>query len=132
MMAEYKRTGKSRYTLKNEALNKKIEELINASGSTKNGDLLAEMATTVMKLAEDKVDRGDLKILNTSLKELRWAFKVFRPSRQIRKVAAVLLASGSKGKRSCLPNGKKIRSNYGRKWLDGYYGCVGWYYECGK
>jgi hypothetical protein len=33
------------------------------------------------------VDRGDLKILNSALKELRWAFRVFRPYRHLRKVS---------------------------------------------
>lgn len=85
-MTEYKRSGESRYTLKNEVLNQKIEELVKAAGISENDDLFAEILTTSLKLAEDKVERGDLKILNTSLKELRWAFKVFRPYRHIRKV----------------------------------------------
>ena len=43
--------------------------------------------TTVIRLRDEKVDRGDLKIINTSLKEFRYAFKVFSPYRHIRKVA---------------------------------------------
>jgi uncharacterized protein (TIGR00730 family) len=44
------------------------------------------MITTVLKLRDEGVERGDLKILNTTLKELRWAFKVYSPYRTVRKV----------------------------------------------
>src|SRR3989338_1667106 len=49
--------------------------------------LLAEMMSAVYRLGQDHASTGDLKILNTALKELRYAFKVFRPYRHVRKVA---------------------------------------------
>jgi len=52
-----------------------------------NADLLEEMLLTVCRLSADRVDRGNLKILNTALKELRYAFKVFAPYRDVRKVS---------------------------------------------
>ena len=58
-----------------------------ASPGTSNEDLISEMARTVFKLAGDEASRGDLKILNRALKELRYAFKVFAPYRSIRKVS---------------------------------------------
>ena len=58
-----------------------------ASTGTGNEDLISEMARTVLKLAGDDASRGDLKILNRALKELRYAFKVFAPYRSIRKVS---------------------------------------------
>ena len=76
----------SKYLLKNEELNKTIDLLIKECGTTENADLLRQMITTTLKLEIEKVDRGDLKILNTALKELRWAFRVFRPYRHIHKV----------------------------------------------
>ena len=45
------------------------------------------MVTTVLRLRDEKVERGDLKIINTALKELRYSFKVFSPYRPLRKVA---------------------------------------------
>ncbi|MBI4372206.1 MAG: TIGR00730 family Rossman fold protein [Candidatus Omnitrophica bacterium] len=78
---------KPTYVLKNEAANRAIQELLAKAGPSDNDDLLAQMITTVLKLQDEKVDRGDLKILNTTLKELRWAFRVFRPYRPIRKVS---------------------------------------------
>ena len=50
-------------------------------------DFVAEMIQTVLKLAGDEPSRGDLKILNRALKELRYAFKVFAPYRSVRKVS---------------------------------------------
>src|SRR3972149_4534890 len=49
-------------------------------------DLLAQMLVTICRLAADGADRGDLKILNTALKELRYAFKMFAPYAHIPKV----------------------------------------------
>ncbi|MBI3326239.1 MAG: LOG family protein, partial [Nitrospinae bacterium] len=44
------------------------------------------MLTTVLKMFEDGADLGDLKLANTELKELRYAFKVFGPYRGSPKV----------------------------------------------
>ena len=45
------------------------------------------MMISVYRLGADRSTTGDLKILNSALKELRYAFKVFRPYRAVRKVA---------------------------------------------
>lgn len=74
------------YSLKSEKANAAIRQLIEEAGGSEHSDLLAQMITTVIKLEDEKVERGDLKILNTTLKELRWAFKVYRPYRDQRKV----------------------------------------------
>ncbi|MGH8058263.1 MAG: LOG family protein, partial [Candidatus Entotheonellia bacterium] len=42
--------------------------------------------TTVLKMHEDGADLGNLKLANTALKELRYAFKVFEPYRDVPKV----------------------------------------------
>ncbi len=52
-----------------------------------NEELVAEMMQTFLKLAGDGASRGDLKILNRTLKELRYAFKVFAPYRSVRKIS---------------------------------------------
>jgi len=52
-----------------------------------NATLIAEMVRTIVKLAGDETSRGDLKILNRTLKELRHAFKVFAPYKSVRKVS---------------------------------------------
>lgn len=49
-------------------------------------DLLKTIREVADKLALDRISRGDLKILSRTLRELRYAFKVFSPYRQTRKV----------------------------------------------
>jgi len=51
-----------------------------------NDDLIDMMRRTVEQLAQSDVSRGDLKILSRSLRELRYAFKVFAPFQRRRKV----------------------------------------------
>ena len=56
-------------------------------GSTRHERYLREILTTVLRLARDQASVGDLKIITTALKEMRYAFKVFAPYRHIRKVS---------------------------------------------
>jgi len=49
-------------------------------------DLIEQIKESADKLAGDQTSRGDLKILNRTLRELRYAFKVFTPYRTRRKV----------------------------------------------
>lgn len=57
-----------------------------ATPSSAHADLLDMMQRTLARLDKDGTTRGDLKILNRTLKELRYAFKVFQPYRRRRKV----------------------------------------------
>ncbi len=49
-------------------------------------DLIAQIKESADKLANDQPSRGDVKILSRTLRELRYAFKVFKPYRSRRKV----------------------------------------------
>lgn len=49
-------------------------------------DLYRVMRHTIDRLEKDQAARGDLKILSRTLRELRYAFSVFRPYRRRRKV----------------------------------------------
>ena len=51
------------------------------------GKTLREMMHTTSKLAKDDANIGELKLLSRSLKELRYALKVFRPYKDIRKIS---------------------------------------------
>lgn len=64
-----------------------IRDFIQEYAPSDNEDLLFQMMVTVCRLAADNADRGDLKILNSALKELRYAFKVFAPYKDIPKVS---------------------------------------------
>ncbi len=52
-----------------------------------NQDLFKEMLVTLCRLARDGANRGEVKLLNKALAELRYALRVFAPYRSIRKVS---------------------------------------------
>lgn len=64
-----------------------IEKFLGEYADVPDRDLLAEMIVTVTRLARDECGRGELKLLNSALKELRYAFKVFAPYTETRKVS---------------------------------------------
>ena len=63
-----------------------INELARKSGPIENEHLLREIITTAVKLGRESSDKGDLKLVNNVLKELRYSFKVFSPYRKVKKV----------------------------------------------
>ncbi len=63
-----------------------IKKLLEEFAPGENHDLLGEMVVTVCRLARDACGRGEIKILNRALKELRYAFKVFAPFDHLPKV----------------------------------------------
>ncbi len=78
--------SKRKYKTGRKDLDKIIADLAKVSLSGNNADLIEEMLTTVVKLGLENDDRGDLKLINTALKELRYASKIFTPYRNKRKV----------------------------------------------
>ena len=75
------------YTTHDAVTDAQIAALVQRVGDEQDRRLLTEMIISVYRLGEDEATTGDLKILNSALKELRYAFKVFRPYRSFRKVA---------------------------------------------
>ena len=90
--------NKKEYKTGREELDKIITNLAGESLSGNNADLIKEMLTTVMKLGLENEDRGDLKLINTALKELRYASKVFSPYKNDRKV--IVFGSARSGRDS--------------------------------
>jgi uncharacterized protein (TIGR00730 family) len=86
MVKETKRPRR-RYRTGDEELDAKIAELVEASGTANDSDLLAEMITSCFRVARDRADRGEMKLVNAALKEFAYAFKVFKEYRGIRKVS---------------------------------------------
>lgn len=74
-----------RYRTGRPALDDQIAELIDASGLADNTDLTFEMIVSAMRLGLEDVERGDLKLVNAALKELRYSFHVFAPYRGVPK-----------------------------------------------
>jgi uncharacterized protein (TIGR00730 family) len=80
-------TEPRRYQLQNEAANQLITEVLAAAGvSPDRHRYFQQLLTTVLKLHEDGASTADLKVTNAALKELRYAYKVFAPYRETRKV----------------------------------------------
>src|SRR4051812_14945001 len=67
-------------------INQQIDDLLDAAGATHDRDQLFEMLRTIVRLSGDEADRLDLKITNAALKEMRLAFNVFAPYRDVPKV----------------------------------------------
>ena len=78
--------NKKSYKTGRKDLDKIIADLAKRSLSVNNADLIEEMLTTVVKLGLENDERGDLKLINMALKELRYASKIFIPYRDQRKV----------------------------------------------
>ncbi len=62
------------------------EQKPSAPRTLRTADLINSIKDYADKLLEDGSTRGDLKILSRTLRELRYAFKVFAPYRHLRKV----------------------------------------------
>jgi uncharacterized protein (TIGR00730 family) len=64
----------------------RVKDLVRDWGANKNPELIEEMIVTALKMARDEMGVADLKLINRSLKEMRYAAKVFAHYSQFRKV----------------------------------------------
>ena len=62
-------------------------ELIAALRDMPEGDLVGEIIDNAMKLLRDQTNRGDVKLINKAMKEIRYALKIFAPYRDIHKIS---------------------------------------------
>jgi len=77
-----------RYRTGDAELDRAIADLVERAGTEpENADLVFELIASSLRLARDRADRGDLKIANAALKEMRSTFHVFEPYRSGLKVA---------------------------------------------
>src|SRR5256714_5491141 len=67
-------------------LKRRVEELIAYKGGGHNPDLVEDVVENALKLLHDVEDRGDVRVIQTAIRELRYAFKLFAPYSQTRKV----------------------------------------------
>ncbi len=67
-----------------------IKNLIRHAGPSgemfENADTISEIIITALKAAHSQIGRGDLKLLSRSLRELRYAFKIFKTYKGTKKV----------------------------------------------
>jgi uncharacterized protein (TIGR00730 family) len=77
------------FTRTNGTLDDRIEELMNLAGDIRHPDIVREMILAALKAGVENTggrDRGDLKLMNTTLKEMRFTSKIFSPYRDRKKV----------------------------------------------
>jgi len=67
-------------------LRRKIEELIQAQGGGYNEEIVVDVIENALKLLKDVKHRGDARVIQTTLRELRYAFRVFAPYSEQRKI----------------------------------------------
>ncbi|MBC8188143.1 MAG: TIGR00730 family Rossman fold protein [Proteobacteria bacterium] len=84
-------SSRRRYQLRRTELNQKIEDLLFAARREGSDDEDVELARQILvtgvHLLRDGTSRAELKLVNSALKELRHAFRVFKPYAELRKVA---------------------------------------------
>src|SRR5256885_6588570 len=69
------------------AVNQMASDLMAELERLPEGDLVAEVVDNAIKLLRDQTNRGDIKLINKSMKEIRYALRVFAPYRETRKVS---------------------------------------------
>src|SRR6185369_7278780 len=67
-------------------LKRRIQELIDYKGGGYNQENVADIIENALKLLSDVEDSGDVRVIQTALRELRYAFKLFAPYSEVRKV----------------------------------------------
>ena len=67
-------------------LKRRIEELIQFKGGGHNQESVADIIESALKILTDIEDSGDVKVIQTALRELRYAFRMFAPFADSRKV----------------------------------------------
>ena len=70
-----------------EAVRDAIHALIGMKGGSPDADIVSDIINTALKLVEGKARRGDLKVINSTLKDMRYAFKVFSQYGKVPKVS---------------------------------------------
>ncbi len=70
----------------NGPVDRAIEDLMEAAGGIAHRPIVREMIISALKAGRENEGRADLKLMNTSLKEMRFTTKVFAPYRHLRKV----------------------------------------------
>jgi uncharacterized protein (TIGR00730 family) len=67
-------------------LKRRIQELIAFKGGGFNEESVSDIIENALKLLADVEDSGDVRVIQTALRELRYAFKLFAPYSHQRKV----------------------------------------------
>src|SRR5580658_1956122 len=67
-------------------LKSRIQELIKFKGGGHNEEGVADIIENALKILTDVKDKGDVRVIQTAVRELRYAFRIFAPYAHKRKV----------------------------------------------
>jgi len=67
-------------------LTRRIQELIKYKGGGHNEEGVADIIENALKILNDVKDTGDVRVIQTAVRELRYAFRIFAPYHDKRKV----------------------------------------------
>lgn len=76
-----------KYRTGDDDLDRRIKKLVAAAGVGPDDDLVFEMIVSALRMGREAADRGELKMVNSALKELRYSFGVFEPYTHARKAS---------------------------------------------
>lgn len=68
-------------------LRRRVQDLIAYKGGGHNEENVADIIENALKLLRHVEDRGDVRVIQTALRELRYAFRMFAPYAKVRKVS---------------------------------------------
>jgi len=77
---------KLHFTKTNGVVDEAIDRLIELSDGVRRPEIVREMILAALKAGQEDDERADLKLMNSTLKEMRFTAKVFGPYRRVRKV----------------------------------------------
>jgi len=80
-----------RYELKDERLRTLVDQLVASAeevhGESEDPEIIRQIVTTAIRFMRDRIPRGDLRLVNNALKELRHALYIFGDYAHCRKVS---------------------------------------------
>ncbi len=74
------------FTRTNGPADKAIDDLIELVDGVRQPDLVREMILAALKAGQERNDRADMKLMNTTMKEMRFTGKMFGPYKNVRKI----------------------------------------------
>jgi uncharacterized protein (TIGR00730 family) len=74
------------FTKSNGPVDEAIEELLDIAQNVKQRGIVREMILAALKAGQESSQKADLKLMNSTLKEMRFTAKVFEPYREVKKV----------------------------------------------
>lgn len=77
---------KLHFTRTNGRIDEAIDSLLDAAGGIRRPEYVREMVIAAIMAGQESDETADLKLMNSTLKEMRFTSKVFGPYRQVRKV----------------------------------------------